>query len=82
MKKSRLEARMPGSQAAKAKSHGDLTPAQLEHLRKNHLTIRFNKEKDLVEIGWACACNDKSCEAPHTTVAFYSCPYRPCPPTS
>lgn len=79
MKNSRSEAHMPSAQA-KAKSRGELTLEQLEHLRKNHLTIRFNKERELMEIGWVCACSDKSCNAPHVTVAFYACPSRPCPP--
>jgi|GEM_PF-5091196 len=71
---------MPNSHATeKAKGHAELAPERLEHFRKDHLTIRFNKEKNLLEIGWACNCNDKSCSAPQT-VAFYSCPSRPCPP--
>lgn len=57
-----------------------LTPEQLEHLRNSHLTIFFNKERDTIEIGWVCKCQEKDCHAPHTTVAFYTCPSKPCPP--
>ena len=55
-------------------------PEQWEGFIQKHLTIRFNKEKNLVEIGWGNNCGDKSCCVPHTTVAFYSCPSKPCPP--
>jgi len=55
---------------------------ELESLLKNHLSIRYNRRKDLVEIGWVCSCRDKKCHVPHTTVAFYVCPYKPCPPGS
>lgn len=55
---------------------------ELESLLKNHLSIRYNARKDLVEIGWVCSCRDKKCHVPHTTVAFYVCPYKPCPPGS
>lgn len=57
-----------------------LTPEQLEHIRKAHLTILFDKEKDMIEIGWVCKCGENPCHAPHTTVAFYTCPSKPCPP--
>ena len=72
---------MPSKRSAKGKRR-EVTTADLEHLLRNHLTIRFNRKKDLVEIGWACECRDKSCDVPHATVAFYACPYRPCPPWS
>ena len=55
---------------------------ELESLLKNHLFIRYNARKDLVEIGWVCSCRDKKCHVPHTTVAFYVCPSKPCPPGS
>ena len=57
-----------------------MTLEQLEHLRKTHLSILFNKKKNLIEIGWVCECGDKPCNAPHTMVAFYVCPKKPCPP--
>lgn len=53
---------------------------ELESLLKNHLSVRYDARKDLVEIGWVCSCRDKKCHVPHTTVAFYVCPYKPCPP--
>lgn len=70
---------MPSAQAVRAKSGTELTPEQLEHVYKNHLNIRFNEKKDLLEIGWLCSCKDKSCDAPGT-VAFYVCLDPPCPP--
>jgi hypothetical protein len=46
---------------------------------KDHLTITFDRDKDRVEIGWACDCGKKPCDVPHTTLVVYVCPSRPCP---
>lgn len=70
---------MPSKKSNKASRHR-VTAEELESLLRNHLSIRYNRRKHLVEIGWACECRDKRCEVPHTTVAFYSCPSWPCPP--
>lgn len=70
---------MPSRKARNAGRHR-VTAKELERLLRNHLSIRYNRRKDLVEIGWACSCRDKRCDVPHTTVAFYACPSWPCPP--
>lgn len=70
---------MPSTHA-KTKSHSRMSAKEQEHIWKKHLTIRFNKKRDLVEIGWICDCRDPRCGAPHTTVAFYACTDPPCPP--
>lgn len=70
---------MPGNRSAKPR-RSQLTAKELEGLLRSHLSIRFNRRKHLVEIGWACSCRDKRCNVPHTTAAFYVCPYKPCPP--
>lgn len=70
---------MPSTKSRRARTPS-LTAGDLKHLFKNHLTIRFDKAKDQIEIGWACSCRDKSCDLSHISVAFYSCPFRPCPP--
>lgn len=62
------------------KSLSELTPKEREHILRKHLTVRFSKRRDLVEIGWACDCGEPRCGVPHTTVAFYSCTDPPCPP--
>ncbi|HKW88818.1 MAG TPA: hypothetical protein VJN21_08685 [Candidatus Acidoferrales bacterium] len=69
-----------GEAAEKAKGHSSGIPEEWKDCIEKHLTIRFNKERNLIELGWASNCGDKSCPVPHTTVAFYSCPSRPCPP--
>ncbi len=58
-----------------------LTPEEWE-LLKDHLTVILDRDKHRVEIGWVndCGCEEKSCTVPHTTVIFYSCPKKPCPP--
>lgn len=72
---------MPSAQAVrKTEGRSKLTPEQWEHIRKHHLMILFNKEKDLVEIGWVCDCGEKPCPAGHTSVSFHVCPSKPCPP--
>ncbi|HXT86220.1 MAG TPA: hypothetical protein VN745_04275 [Verrucomicrobiae bacterium] len=68
------------SKRARNKGKHQVTAEELQRLLRNHLTIRYNRAKDRVEIGWACSCGDKSCDVPHTTVAFYACPRQPCPP--
>lgn len=70
---------MPSRKIRNAGSHR-VTAEELERLLRNHLSIRYNRRKDLVEIGWVCSCRDKKCNVPHTTVAFYVCPSWPCPP--
>jgi hypothetical protein len=69
-----------GEGTQRSKGQSKLTLQEWERVRENHLTIRFNREKHLIEIGWVCDCGDKTCAVPHTTVAFYSCPSKPCPP--
>jgi hypothetical protein len=72
---------MPSSEGTeRAKGHSGTYPEQWEGFIQKHLTVHYNKEKNLVEIGWAGECGDKSCPVPHTTVVFYSCPSKPCPP--
>lgn len=56
-----------------------LTPEDWKYL-KDHLTITLDRDKHRVEIGWANDCEEESCKVPHTTVIFYSCPRKPCPP--
>jgi hypothetical protein len=48
---------------------------------QDHLTITFDRDKDRVEIGWACDCGKDPCphNVPHTTLVVYVCPSRPCP---
>ena len=69
-----------GEATGKAKGLWKGIPEGWEECIEKHLTIRFNKERNAVEIAWASDCGDKSCPVPHTTVAFYSCPRNPCPP--
>lgn len=71
---------MSMGQAQQQEGRSKLTLEQLEHLRKSHLTIFFDKEKDAIEIGWVCRCGEDRCHAPHTIVTFSACPSRPCPP--
>lgn len=71
-----------GEQGERAKGHGKPSLQEWDHIRERHLSIRFDRDRDLIEISWACGCGDKSCTMPHTTVAFYSCPSNPCPPWS
>jgi hypothetical protein len=72
---------MPNGQATKrAEGRAKLTPEQWEHIRKSHITIVVNKEKDLIEIGWLTNCGEASCSTSHVTVSFYVCPKKPCPP--
>lgn len=74
---------MPNGQATeRADGRSKLTPEQWEHIRKNHITIVFNKEKDAVEIGWVCQCEETPCHIRHATAVFYVCPKKPCPPGS
>ena len=70
---------MPSRKTKTTRRH-QVTVQEMERLLRNHLSIRYNRAKHLVEIGWACSCRDKSCDVPHTTVAFYACPSWPCPP--
>lgn len=72
---------MPNGQAAKrAEGSSKLSLEQWEHIRKCHINVLVNKEKDLVEIGWLVHCGDTQCATPHTIVSFYACPKKPCPP--
>lgn len=72
---------MPNGQATKrAEGRSKLTPEQWEHIRKCHINVLVNKEKDLVEIGWLIQCGETPCATPHATVSFYVCPKKPCPP--
>lgn len=71
-----------GQAPEKTDNRSKLTLEQWEHIRKCHLSVLLNKKKDLVEIGWVTDCSEKTCELPHTTLAFYSCPKKPCPPIS
>lgn len=69
-----------GEATERSKGPGRPTPEQWEHIVEKHLTVHFNKERHLVEIGWAIGCGDKPCPVPYSTVAYYACPSRPCPP--
>ena len=62
-----------------ARGRKKLTPEEWQ-LVKNHLTVILDHDKERVEIGWASDCKEKSCTVPHSTVVFYSCPSKPCPP--
>ncbi len=72
---------MPNGEAtAMAQGRSKLTPEQWEHIRKSHVTIFINKEKDMIEIGWVVACGENTCPTQHVNLTFYSCPRKPCPP--
>jgi hypothetical protein len=45
-----------------------------------HLTVTFDRDKNTVEIGWACDCGGDPCTVPHTpTLTLVVCPSKPCP---
>lgn len=73
---------MSNAQTAKTRNFTELTPEQREHLLKSHISVRFDKDAEVMEIGWAVSCGPTPCPAPHKTVAFYYCPCKPCPPTA
>lgn len=73
---------MSSADAARAKSRMPLTEEQLEHMLEYHVTAHLEKDRNMMEIGWAVSCGHKTCPIPHKAVAFYYCPCRPCPPTS
>jgi hypothetical protein len=55
-----------------------LTPDEWKMLQE-HLTVILDRDKHIVEFGWASGCEEEPCTFPGFTVVFYSCPQRPCP---
>jgi hypothetical protein len=71
----------PGTSPEKGRiDFSRLTENERIHILKDHLTVIFDKDKDRVEISYVCGCKTTPCHSPRTTVAFFVCPSKPCPP--
>jgi hypothetical protein len=71
-----------GEGAGTMRKHEKPTLEELEHLRKYHLDIKFIREYHEILITYVHDCREDKCPLPHTSVGFYTCPSKPCPPGS
>lgn len=71
---------MSGEGAAAMREPEKPTFEELEHLRKYHLDIKFIREHQEILITYVHDCREEKCPLPKTSVGFYTCPYKPCPP--